>query len=243
MQSFCHPKAIVHTADISSCFLSPTLQCYDNELRKILYSITNICLDEAAWTQATFPVHYGGLGIRSAVQLAPSAFLASAHSSQDLVHRILPPHLLSTDLLHKDTAISVWSQGHQQTPPQDKASYSQKAWDTPRVEAVSAALLDQASDAITRVRLLAVSRKESGAWLHAIPNSSLGLRMDNETIRVAAGIRLGVPLCSPHSCQHCGAAVDRSGLHGLSCHFSTGQHYRHAALNDIIHRAHIPSRL
>ena len=101
---------------------------------------------------------------------------------------ILPPRLISADLPNKDKAIFVWSQGHQQPPPQDKASSSQKAWDTPRVEAVSAALLDQASDAITRARLLAVSRKESGAWLHAVPNSSLGLRMDNETIRVAVGL-------------------------------------------------------
>ena len=35
--------------------------------------------------------------------------------------------------------------------------------------------------------------------------------------------------------------------HGLSCRFSTGHHYRHAALNEIFHRAlttsHIPSRL
>ena len=141
----------------------------------------------------------------------------------------------STDLLHKDTAISVWSKGHCQSPSHDKASYCQKAWDTPRVEAISAALLDQSSDAITRARLLAVSRKESGAWLHAIPNSSLGLRMNNEMIRVAVGLRLGVPLCSPHLCQHCGAAVDHFGLHGLSCQFSTGRHYCHAATNDIIH--------
>ena len=131
----------------------------------------------------------------------------------------------------------MWSQGHQQSPPQDKASSSEKAWDTPRVEAVSAALLDQASDAIIRARLLAVSRKESGAWLHTVPNSSLGLRMDNDTIRVAVGLRLGVALCRPHSCQHCGAAVDQSGLHCLSCCFSTGRHYRHAALNEIIYRA------
>ena len=71
--------------------------------------------------------------------------------------------------------------------------------------------------------------------------------MDNETIIVAVGLCLGVPLCGPHSCQHCGVAVDWSGLHGLSCRFSTGRHFHHAALNDIIHRAltasHIPSRL
>ena len=149
--------------------------------------------------------------------------------------------------IHKDTAISVWSQGHCQSPPQDKASYCQKVWDTPRVEAISAALLEQSSDAITRARLLAVSKKESGAWFHAVPNSSLGLTMDNETIRVAVSLLLGIALCSPHLCQHCGAALDRFGLHGLSSRFSTGGHYHHAALNDIIHRAlstsHIPSKL
>ena len=74
------------------------------------------------------------------------------------------------------------------------------------------------------------ARKKSGAWLHAVPNTSLGLRMDNDPIRVAVGLRLGVVLCSPHSCQYCGAAVDQSGLHGLSCQYSTGRHYRHAAL-------------
>ena len=81
-------------------FFTTTLQCYDDELRKILCSISNICLDEAAWTRATRPIRLGGLGIRNAVQLAPSAFLASAHHPQDLVHKILPPRLLSTDLLH-----------------------------------------------------------------------------------------------------------------------------------------------
>ena len=151
----------------------------------------NICFSEAAWTQGTLPVRLGGLGIQSAVLLAQSAFLASVHSSQDL----LPLRPFSADLPNKDKAISVWSEGHQQSPPQDKAFSSQKAWDTPRVEAVSVALLDQASDAIIRARLLAVSRKESGAWLHAVPNSSLGLRMDNNTIRVAVGLRLGVALC------------------------------------------------
>ena len=157
--AFTIPK-LLYLLRTSSCFLSTTLQSYDDELRKIICSIMNICLSEAAWTQATLPVQLGGLGIRSAVQLAPSAFVASIHSSQDLVSKILPPHLLSADLPNKDKAISVWSQGHQQSP-QDKASSSQKAWDTPRVEAVSAALLDQASDAITRARLYWLSQGRS----------------------------------------------------------------------------------
>ena len=42
-------------------------------------------LDEAAWTQATLQVKLGGLGIQSAIQLAPSAFRASVHISRGLV--------------------------------------------------------------------------------------------------------------------------------------------------------------
>lgn len=44
-----------------------------------------------------------------------------------------------------------------------------------------------------------------------------------------------------------GADVDAFATHGLSCRWSEGRHFRHSALNDIIHRAlsaaKIPSRL
>ena len=32
--------------------------------------------------------------------------------------------------------------------------------------------------------------------------------MDDSTIKVAVGLRLGAPLCRPHKCHHCGAEVD-----------------------------------
>ena len=41
--------------------------------------------------------------------------------------------------------------------------------------------------------------------------------------------------------------MDTLGTHGLSCCFSAGRHFRHAMLNDILHRAlssaNVPSRL
>ena len=123
----------------------------------------------------------------------------------------------------------------------------QKAWDTIKVMGIADHLLENASDTRSRARLLAASTKEAGAWLNTLPISSLGLRMDDATIRVAIGLRLGSSLCRPHSCAHCGAEVDHLATHGLSCRWSEGRHHRHAALNDIIHRtlmsAHIPSRL
>ena len=68
--------------------------------------------------------------------------------------------------------------------------------------------------------------------------------MDDNTVRVAVGLRLGSPLCRPHLCHHCGIAV---GLHGLSCKKSEGRHCCHSSINDILHRAlssaQVPSRL
>ena len=55
--------------------------------------------------------------------------------------------------------------------------------------------------------------------------------MDNEVVRIAVGLRLGLSLCQPHECVHCGVA---SGTHGLSCRFSRGRHARQAIINDII---------
>ena len=92
-----------------------------------------------------------------------------------------------------------------------------------------------------------MATKESGAWLHALPISAVGLRMGEDVIRIATGLRLGVPICRPHHCQHCYAEVDELGLHGLSCVKSAGRHFRHAAVNSIVQMslasAKIPSML
>ena len=69
-------------------------------------------------------------------------------------------------------------------------------------------LLEGASDPRSRARLLAVATKESGAWLMALPISSLGLRMDDNVVRTAVGLRLSVPLCRPH------LWVDELATHG-----------------------------
>ena len=71
--------------------------------------------------------------------------------------------------------------------------------------------------------------------------------MDDATIRIVVGLRLGASLCRPHTCRHCGAEVDHLAIHGLSCRKSEGRHHRHAAINDILYRgltsARVPSSL
>ena len=240
------PK-VLYTLRSSPCFLSPALQDFDTRLRSLLGTILNIDLSDSAWTQASLPVRTGGLGVRSATLLAPSAFLASAAGSAHLVHQIIPSRLHNSPYPEVEDALKSWHQGHNDPPPVASDAFRQKNWDTPRVTAVADALLRAAPDETARARLLASQRRETGEWLQAPPMSALGLRMDNEVIRVAAGLRLGITLCLPHQCHQCSADVDHLGLHGLSCRKSQGRHPRHAAVNGLIRRylasAKIPSHL
>jgi len=114
--------------------------------------------------------------------------------------------------------------------------YSQKSLDNRVTQAVHTHLLENAADGLDKARLLAVSAPHSGDWLNAIPLSSCGLRLDDEAVRVAVGLRLGTSLCEPHSC-FCGASVNVLGTHGLACKRSSGRIGRHNFLNDIIWRA------
>ena len=246
--SFAIPK-LLYTLRTAPCFLSNELSTYDDVLKSITSRITNVSLSDsdAAWIQASLPVKHGGLGIRSAAQLAPSAFLASAAGSSGLVSQILPARLQEVPYAARAEALSSWMQGHDSPPPPDPVAHRQRMWDLPRVRATSQALTNDAPDPRSRARLLAACRSESGAWLQALPVPSLGLRLDDETTRVAVGLRLGTSLCRPHQCTHCGAEVDHLATHGLNCRWSEGRHPRHAAVNDVIHRsltsANIPSRL
>ena len=179
---------------------------------------------------------------------AAGTLCLSAAACFDLVHRIVPSHLHGIPLPYLPDAMAQWSDGHDDlSPPEGTARRSQRVWDTLKVSVTAERLLENAPDVRARARLLAASSRESGAWLQALPVSSLGFRMDDNTIRVAGGLRLGSPLCRPHICHHCGAEVDHLTTHGLSCRWSEGCHFRHASLNDIVHRAlssaKVPSRL
>ncbi|XP_059062408.1 uncharacterized protein LOC131855180 [Achroia grisella] len=66
--------------------------------------------------------------------------------------------------------------------------------------------------------------------------SHTGMLLDNCTLTLAVGLRLGAKLNQPHRCN-CGATVDELGHHGLSCMRSAGRIPRHAMINTIIHRA------
>lgn len=133
---FTLPK-LLYNHRTSPCFLSLELLIYDNLLKTIVSGITNIHYeeDDPAWTQATLPMKLGGLGIWSAVQLAPSAFLASAAGSSEL-HG--PPYCspcaraqlsrISRFQTMQRLKRIQWSENINTTPPEGVAQYRQKVY-------------------------------------------------------------------------------------------------------------------
>ena len=97
-------------------------------------------------------------------------------------------------------------------------------------------VLSAAQSPVGRARLIAAAAPHSGDFLHAVPCSAVGTRLDDTSLRIAVALRLGATMCAPHTCV-CGELVDSSGIHGLACRKSSGRHMRHNAVNDLIKRA------
>ena len=118
------PK-VLHTLRSAPCWNNPALSTFDSLLKSALCKITNNALSAHSWTQASLPIKDGGLGIRSVVSLAPSAFLASAASTRDLQSLILRSSTVSEDPNVND-ALAVWKNGHTTAPPSGEQCFAQK---------------------------------------------------------------------------------------------------------------------
>lgn len=212
----------------------------DQLLKDTVGKILNITLTDSSWMQATLPIKYGGLGIRTTSSLALPAFLSSVHGTLSLIGGIL---LLSPTADVRVACLlgaeSAWIADHSvEKVPTEKAS--QASWDSENVKSQHEALIQNARNSCECARLLAVSEPESGHWLHALhalPSRNIGSVLDPSAMRIAVCLRLGLKICECHACSRCGEPVDSLGHHGLHCLRSAGRLYRHAAINDLIRRA------
>jgi hypothetical protein len=208
-------------------------------IRSTLQCIMNAELSDDAWNQATLPVASGGLQIRRAVDVALPAYLSPVAGSHALTTQLLSQGLHAMSGTNDPSFTAAVADCQSQVAC---ASVLQpfptalKIWDGPLVNAQVAIAQSAASDPSGKARLIAA----------AAPFSSLGTRFVNASLRVAIAIRLGAPVCLPHVCV-CGASVDSTGRHRLSCRKSAGGLSRHSAVNELITRAltfaEIPSRL
>jgi hypothetical protein len=93
--AFTMPK-ILYILRTAPCFRSTLLEDFDSIQRSLLEGICNIQLNDDSWMQAALPINAGGLGIRSAAKLAPSAYLASAAGCATILQTLLPDAIYSS---------------------------------------------------------------------------------------------------------------------------------------------------
>ena len=226
-----------------SCFLHESaLLDYDNVIKLAFQRLANIQLSASMWTQVTLTTKMGGFGLVSAADLAPSAFLASRALVCELETKIRGCSLQAD--LH-NAALAAW---RRQAPSGQQVDDTkrQKSWFQPVLDARQAALLEQHNDAANIARIHGVACPGAGAWLNALPSTTLGLLMSAEEFRIATALRLGAPVSSTHACVR-GTVADELGLHALVCPRLQSRHARHADCNAVIRRAfqaaHIPTTL
>jgi len=100
------------------------------------------------------------------------------------------------------TGILVGLVGNFGTPP-DQLPSKQTFWDCPVVASDRAQVQSCLDSPLRWLPFLAATVRHNGDWLFALPIASCSLKLDDEAVRVAVGLRLGLDLCVPHLCR-CG---------------------------------------
>jgi len=95
--------------------------------------------------------------------------------------------------------------------------------------------LTERAEASSCAVLLACGAPTSGSWLSILLTASLHLRLSDSEVRIAVGLRLGLPIVEGHTWT-CGIEVLPGGHLGFSCRRGTGRQSCHHAVNEIIAR-------
>jgi len=117
----------------------------DDTLSQSLSTITNCSFSEVAWSQASLPINWGGVGLRNVSDLVASAFLSSTHSVKESTDLLLPSSIEATLDDGINQARLHWiSIAPRLTPP--GTLFTQRAWDEPVCKMRFTSLLEAADD-------------------------------------------------------------------------------------------------
>ena len=206
------------------CFNYPALlEKYDKTVRDGLSKVCNVNSDDISSTQLALPAEMGGLGVSSASLLALPAFSASAFGASDFLTMIFSETFEDVSFTK---ALEKWlSLTNDQECPLDG---TQKNWKQPVNVKPAQDLVSRMDDKRSKV-FNAHQDKFGSQWLNVVPCKNLGLKLDDQQLRISIGLRLGAIICVALRKR-----VERDGLHGLSCTKSAGRCSRHATLNSLI---------
>ena len=153
----------------------------------------NVNFDDISGTQLALPAKKGGLGLSSASLLALSSFLVSASGASDFLATIFLEtfgDISFTEALEKRLSLT-----NEQESPLDG---TQKHWTQP-------VYVKSAQDFISRMddKRSKVSTAHQGKFrsqrLNVVPCMNLGLKLDDQQLRISIRLRLRANICVAHT--------------------------------------------
>ena len=209
------------------------LRRFDNCIRGALENILGTPLTDNQWIQSSLPVSMTGMGLRSAVDHGPGAFLSSVAESSTLVESITKDNV-KFSLAAAFAMLRLKSDD--QFSLDDASSVKQREISFKIDSRIHDELLSSTSDLRDKARLNSLSLDKAGAWLTVIPSKTLGLHLAPKEFRVSARYRLGLPVFSTKGpCVACKKQEsDQLADHAIACGMEGERIGRHNRLRDLL---------
>ena len=238
------PKVMFLLRALDTTEHQDVLEAFDSIIRGALSRLLGTPVSDHQWSQAKLPVAMGGLGLRSAVDHAPSAFAVSLLAAQSLINDILgrgeseEPFNLPAFLLE---TISEKQGEETVLVTESLVGVTQKMASLKVDKHNQTSLLTHFREAgVTReiARMASLGLPHAGNWLSVVPLSALGLHLRSNEFLPLLKYRLGIPIYrSEGPCPACKLPSDSMGDHALGCAKTGDRIARHNMLRDVLFEA------
>ena len=214
----------------------------DMDIRHSLGRLVGCQLTDDSWRIASLGVANGGLGLRSAAEHAPAAYISSLSQTQSLCASVWPAfdeYDIDGGLLRSEVESSLSSAFLPNAGIYaSAASPSQKSLSAKIEAKVCHHLLDTQVQDRHRVAHLSLNRLPgAGAWLFALPDSAES-HIPSPLFKVSILRRLRMPIWAQDTnCSLCGQVMDKWGDHALVCSCGGDRVVRHNMVRDVVHSA------
>ena len=214
--------------------LDPALQAFDTAVRGCLEAGCSGPLTPEAWMQACLSTRSGGLGLRSVARHSAAGYTASLMATTALCTDIDAAYDADLTAAMHQVNLALPAADHFQVPPPHPLRQQELSRALDRVVVAQLGAPGQEREAY-RAHFQLLQQEGAGAWLHAVPNSALGLHVVTPLFRTMVRLRLRLPVAdSDMACPLCDGTSDSFGDHARVCPCGGDRVKRHNQLRNIL---------
>ena len=220
---------------------STSLSHFDNDVRSTFCSVTSLLPNNEQWSQACRGLKYAGLGLRSTLQHAPAAYLASVTASSPLCKTLDNSYEANLEDLTSEVAQALEQVNN---ALQHDKRFSPETAQTARQQKLSDAL-DAAghesrlagADFVDKATLISECERGARELWQAVPSRTLKLAL--EPAEFVEELRSRLCMAERETdrwCPLCDSVYDTRGHHARMCCAGGDRTLRHNGLRNFIYR-------